>query len=207
MSWVEKRDLHLLEFPQANRSIIQAINLPERILISPSGLTEEDLIAGISNSLKGSKPGMVYLRTSDPDTVSQETISALQSKGISVIAGLKALDLSPDGIHLKSSQLMTLVDRPDVGGNLLSASCHNLEEIEKANQLGLDFIFLSPVKATLTHPEANPLGWLRFAGLVESACMPVYALGGMTSNDISLVKECGGQGIAAITGLWCMESR
>ena len=59
MSWVARQDLHQLEFPQANRPIIQALNLPERILISPRGLIEAELIDGVRSSLNGSKPGMV----------------------------------------------------------------------------------------------------------------------------------------------------
>jgi 8-oxo-dGTP diphosphatase len=77
-----------------------------------------------------------------------------------------------------------------------------LEDIEKANLLGIDFIVLSPVHATASHPEAPPLGWFKFFQLTESANCPVFALGGMKPAEVSKAWAHGAQGVAAIRGLW-----
>jgi len=58
------------------------------------------------------------------------------------------------------------------------------------------------VQATLTHPEARPLGWQAFAELVGQASVPVFALGGMRREDLARAKQAGGYGIAAINSLW-----
>ena len=39
------------------------------------------------------------------------------------------------------------------------------EEINKANQLKLDYIFNSPVKKTKSHEDASSIGWQKFKKL------------------------------------------
>jgi len=41
------------------------------------------------------------------------------------------------------------------------------------------FVFVSPVFATRSHPNAAPLGLARFAWLARRTSLPVIALGGM----------------------------
>ena len=85
---------------------------------------------------------------------------------------------------------------------MISASCHTIDDIEQANIKQLDFILLSPVQKTQSHPHQDALGWEKFARLCALANMPCFALGGMVAGDISLAQKNGAQGIAAISGLW-----
>jgi 8-oxo-dGTP diphosphatase len=102
-----------------------------------------------------------------------------------------------DGIHLTSRDLMALTTRPE-NIKWLAASCHNLEQLRHAQNIGVDFVVLAPVLATQTHPDAATLGWEQFAELVAEVNLPVYALGGMTTSSLITARQCGGQGIAAI---------
>ncbi len=106
------------------------------------------------------------------------------------------------GMHLTSAQLMSLAVKPEMNGQWLAASCHTSEQIEKANYLGVDFIVLSAVKETTSHPECEVLGWAEAGRLCSIASMPVYALGGMSVNDLDEAYRHGMQGIAAISSLW-----
>jgi 8-oxo-dGTP diphosphatase len=92
--------------------------------------------------------------------------------------------------------------RPGLPGELVGASCHDAAELTQAVAFGLDYALLSPVKATTSHPSANPLGWSRFSALVDPIPLPVYALGGLTPADLAEAVRHGAQGIAAIRGLW-----
>ena len=67
------------------------------------------------------------------------------------------------------------------GGGLRSAPAHGLAEIRAAERDGAAFVFLSPVFATRSHPEARPLGPARFNALVRRTKLPVIALGGMNA--------------------------
>ncbi|WP_198266319.1 Nudix family hydrolase [sulfur-oxidizing endosymbiont of Gigantopelta aegis] len=110
------------------------------------------------------------------------------------------------GIHLNSRHLYddTFVTnyRQRFSNKKIAASCHSEKDIIQANKLGIDFIVLSPVQQTESHPEQEAMGWEAFESLVTMAEMPVYALGGMRSDDVSQAQEVGGQGIAAIRSLW-----
>ena len=44
--------------------------------------------------------------------------------------------------------------------------------------------------------------WQQFSELVEDCTMPVYALGGVTEEDMKSAWSHGAQGIAAISALW-----
>ncbi len=112
-----------------------------------------------------------------------------------------AREIGADGVHFTSSQLMSLPCRPDLEYGVCGASCHNAEELFAAEQLGLDFVVLSPVQTTLSHPELSPLGWRRFATLIRDYSLPVYALGGLHQEDLTIAQEMGAHGIAMMRGI------
>ncbi len=95
------------------------------------------------------------------------------------------------------------VDRRPLGPErLVGASCHDAIGLARAAALGLDYALLSPVEPTATHPDAAPLGWRRFAALVDRIPLPIYALGGLDPTDLNTAFRHGAQGVAAIRGLW-----
>lgn len=84
----------------------------------------------------------------------------------------------------------------------LAVSCHDAQELQMAAEIGADFVTLSPVLPTQSHPGAPHLGWRRAAELIELATMPVYLLGGLDANDLDQAQAIGAQGVAGISGLW-----
>ncbi|MGZ8143675.1 MAG: thiamine phosphate synthase, partial [Methylosarcina sp.] len=102
-----------------------------------------------------------------------------------------------DGMHLTSRHLKVMEKRPE-SYQWVAASCHNLQELLHAQDIGVDFAVLAPVLATATHPGSPPLGWDQFSDLVAQVNMPVYALGGMSESCSNTARQAGGQGIAGI---------
>lgn len=111
-----------------------------------------------------------------------------------------ARTLGVAGVHLTSQVLMKSQERPDFPW--VGASCHNRAELEQAASLGLDYAVLGPVAPTLSHPEQPGLGWDNFAELVHGLPMPVLALGGLTTADLSVAQRYGAHGVAGIRGIW-----
>ncbi len=109
-----------------------------------------------------------------------------------------ARQVGADGVHLTASQLADCDARPDFP--LVAASTHDRSEIERAAELKLDFVVLGAVKSTQTHPGQAPLGWRRFEEMVNAAPLPVYALGGMLREDLTVAIEHGAHGIAMQRG-------
>ena len=116
---------------------------------------------------------------------------------------LNDIDLSQisfAGFHADSRKLKTEEIRPD--GKLFSASCHSRDELEKAIRLKADFVVLSPVQKTASHPDMEPMGWQHFSELVVSCSIPVFALGGVSEKDMQDAWQYGAQGVAAISAFW-----
>jgi thiamine-phosphate pyrophosphorylase len=82
-----------------------------------------------------------------------------------------------------------------------SAPVHDIGQLRAAERSRADFIFLSPLFATRSHPGALPLGAMRFATLARSARVPVMALGGVAMRHRRLIRALGATGFGAIDAL------
>ncbi|RYY03589.1 MAG: Nudix family hydrolase [Gammaproteobacteria bacterium] len=208
--WVNPNELRDYEFPAANQPIITAIQLPQRLLVTGKFNGVDDFLTRIEDALKKGIR-LVQLRMNETEVIFKviEPINELCNKysaGLlvntspSIFAQLKSRENI--GLHLNSRQLFNCQLRPVAENILLSASCHNQSEIEQAEKIGVDFIYLSPVLATKSHPHLEGIGWELFSQLVENTKLPVYALGGMKEKDLEVSVAHGAQGIAAISEWW-----
>lgn len=200
--WVNIADLKDYIFPAANRAILAAIYLPSFYAILNDDC--EDLISRLQHLLsQGIKLIQARLKNLPEEQVREffniaHRLCEEHEALLLVNSGtVKATEMCCAGIHLTSTDLLTWDSRPE---NLhwLSASCHNQEELEHAQKIGVDFVVLSPVLKTQTHLEAKLLGWENFEQLVMLCNVPVYALGGLQKSDLQTAKLMGGQGIAGI---------
>ncbi len=211
--WISPKDLHQYEFPAANRPIITAIHLPRRLLITGNAnsideylfRTERALIAGIR---------CVQLRMQDSTTpdffiLAEKLAQLCENYSAKIILNTVPqffLNISTSlpylGLHLNSQELMRCEIRPVAQSILLGASCHNAKEIMQAEKIGADYICLSPVAATASHPDATVIGWENFSLLIESVAVPVFALGGMGEKDLAQAIAAGAHGIAGISEWW-----
>lgn len=209
MRWQHPDDMQPADFPAADRPIINALRLPDRMLITGADPAwPEEFLTRMERALNGGVR-LVQLRAHGliPDgylRLSQAVQGLCRTHGANLVLNppdrMSALPPG-DGLHLGSRRLMALHRRPPEYA-LVGASCHDAAELRQAEALGLDYALLSPVMPTASHPDAIPLGWGEFSRLAEPALLPVYALGGMGVQDIQNAKRCGGQGIATISGLW-----
>jgi thiamine-phosphate diphosphorylase len=185
--------------------------LPDHYLITPepnsTDLTE--FIARLSAALLAGIE-LVQLRSktieAHPyDELANEALRVCRTHGAHLILNAPSLRQGindADGMHLSSTRLMQCTTRPLPSTRLVSAACHSLDQLLHAQNVGVDFVTLSPVLATTSHPDAQPIGWERFAELVSHVTIPVYALGGMTRSHVPSARSHGACGIAAISGLW-----
>ncbi|MEM6289113.1 MAG: thiamine phosphate synthase [Bacteroidota bacterium] len=85
--------------------------------------------------------------------------------------------------------------------NPVGASAHDAAELRAATEAGADYVTLSPIFATRTHPEAVPLGIPALRAAVDAASVPVLALGGLTPARARDVRLGGAHGVAVLSGL------
>ena len=77
-----------------------------------------------------------------------------------------AYEYKLDGVQLNSKQLHELSHFPK--DLLVGASCHSENDLKVAEAKNADFAVLGSVKKTLTHPDLEPMGWVRFNNLVNN---------------------------------------
>ncbi len=106
------------------------------------------------------------------------------------------------GVHLPSASLRALKARPALPW--VGASCHDEEELRLAGELDVDFVVLSPVLPTASHPGAATLGWQRMADMIVDCPLPVYALGGLAPEDLATARAFGAHGVAVKRAAWGM---
>ncbi len=209
--WQKISELDSADFPAADYGIIRALQLPDICAITPD--IEHVEKALFLNSLEKTLTTGVRLLILRCHSLSKEDYLALSQTVTSLCSRYSAacmLNMPVDwlsdcpgaNIHLRSSQLLSCNKKLDSLLGLVSASCHSREEIEQAMNVGVDFVLLSPVKQTQSHPDAKVLDWKGFADIASYSSVPVYALGGMTIKDLAIAQTYGAQGISGISGFW-----
>jgi len=110
-----------------------------------------------------------------------------------------------DGVHLSARDIGTIpavrgwLNNPD---KIVSVSCHHAGEMALAAQLGADYVMLSPLFPTASHPGAPCLGVACFHRLADQFKLPVVALGGITTHNCA---ELGWPHLAVISAVLAAE--
>ena len=139
----------------------------------------------------------------------QKLSRACRDRGlIFLVAGDEELaqNLAADGIHLPEGKMAQAREiraaHPDW---IITAACHNLSALRRAENLPLDAALIAPVFPTLSHPEtlssaSETLGITGLREMVTSTDLPLYALGGIAKENARQLMGTGIVGIAAIRG-------
>ncbi len=110
-----------------------------------------------------------------------------------------AVAVGADGVHLPEKGLPPGVVKDLFPHLLVGYSAHSLEGVLYAQKEGADFVTLSPIFRTESHPEAEPLGLEELKRVSAKVNVPIYALGGVTQERIELCLKNGAYGVAGIT--------
>lgn len=207
IKWQPAAALSFDEFPAANRDIVRLLKLPREIPITPQAKS----LAGLLNLLSDwahDESKLIYFQQPQLQSVESNhwytSASELCSeRGLTLFREVDgANDGEPEQAgswHVQASALMALDKRPCGDDQYFSASCHSLVELEKAQALGADFVFLSPVLPDDPGADMNSLGWEAFKQLAGSVSLPVYAQGRLRREHLQLALSSGGFGIVRVS--------
>lgn len=214
ITWVTKADLLAKTYPlpEANTRILDWLKLPNTIFISQAlqnFATEKYWVDFYAKKLPNN--ATFYCRLQADVAQSFSAVSALlkERNDILPLIPLKLWQNFSQQfknqkfiIHLTQTELMTL-DFNDLPKNCrYFASCHDQNSLSKINQLAQAHTvmgcFLSPVNATPTHPEQDGMGWQTFGVLANFSDVPVFALGGVSTDALIQVWQHNGFGVAGI---------
>ena len=184
--------------------IIHKFSLPKFYWITPDNHQSDKVFneckKRLSNGIK-----FIQLRSKTSlDTTYIEKIHRLCRKNQAKLilnTPNKTFNEACDGWHLNSLELMSLKERPVIEEKLIGASTHGIDEALHAENISADYISLSPIEKTPTHPNSIPLGWKDASDIIEKCNLPVFLLGGMNKELVEKALSIGAQGVAGIRGI------
>jgi 8-oxo-dGTP diphosphatase len=213
LAWHAPEAPLLLDVLPTVAPILGALRLPEDYVFTPADADERRIRDGLPRL-----PARALLRLRLPalddhayDALARRLQPDLAALGLRWMADRspeRALDLGAFGWHASERARQALRDgRVAVASGLLAiTSCHDATGLAEAQALGFQAAVLGPLGPTATHPEAQPLGWPRFAELAASSVLPVYAIGGLGPPHKPAAFAARAQGVAGISAYWSRGS-
>jgi 8-oxo-dGTP diphosphatase len=207
-SWQLPSQVQVNPILPANAPVLRALDLPPLYAISNAAeLGVEPFMTRLQSRLDaGLRLVQLREKTLPRDEwreLALRVVALAHSRGAKVLLNgdvTLALEVGSDGVQLTSTQLAELKERPAI--DWCAASCHNADELRRAETLGCDFVLLSPVLPTQSHPDAPHLGWDNFAAIAAGSTIPVYALGGLKREDMQTAWQHGAHGISLLRQAW-----
>ena len=112
--------------------------------------------------------------------------------------------IGADGVHLGSRGISLNNLRYTFGKKmLLGYSAHTVEEAKAASCLGADFVTLSPIFPTRKEFAGPVMGLEGLRTACSELNVPVYALGGITPENVPDILDAGAYGVALISYVFC----
>ncbi|MGY6586796.1 MAG: Nudix family hydrolase [Wenzhouxiangella sp.] len=210
LGWFSLEQARALTMPEADRPILRLLSADGRYSISPSpgdfdhrddflNDWEARLVAGF-RLLQLRAHGLSSLSLGALARDCGALAARYQAKWLINGSFDQAVEMGADGVHLSARAAAQVSHRPGGFDGLVAVSCHDADELTQAAALGADFACLSPVQATASHPDVQPMGWAHFEVLCAESPLPVMALGGLGPDDIERARQHGAFGVAGIRG-------
>lgn len=112
-----------------------------------------------------------------------------------------ARELEAGAIHVPLPVLASMTDEEKKAFSILGASCHSVEEAGKAKELGCTYIIAGHIFETDCKRGVPPRGLEFLKEVCDTVDIPVYAIGGITMDNIALAKNAGAAGGCMMSGL------
>lgn len=176
-------------------------------------LCEEDFLTRIERIVKA-KPRGIILREKD---LSREEYKILVKEVMAVCEKYHtlcilhsfadvALELQAEAIHMPLPKLLELSQEDKSHFKVLGASCHSLQDAIRAKEAGCTYIVAGHIFDTDCKKGLPGRGLAFLQEICENVDIPVYAIGGITHENIPQVREAGAVGACVMSGLMkCKE--
>jgi thiamine-phosphate pyrophosphorylase len=114
-----------------------------------------------------------------------------------------ALAVDADGVHIGQEDMPYLVARRLLGKDrIIGVTVHTLDEAEAAQDLGADYLGVSPIFTTATKLDAGKPCGVEGLKVIRHGCgVPIVAIGGIDLSNIGPVIEAGADMACAISAV------
>ena len=118
-----------------------------------------------------------------------------------------ALAIDADGVHVGQSDMPCDVTRKLVGDDkIVGVSAATIEEAQKAERDGADYIGTGAVFPTSTKDDAPSITKKELKEVVDSIDIPVVAIGGITLDNASELTDTGIAGLSVVSAIMSSDN-
>ena len=113
-----------------------------------------------------------------------------------------AKDIAADGVHLGLQDMPVGDARKIIGDKIIGGTANTLDDVLKRVNEGCNYIGLGPFRFTTTKEKLSPvLGLPGYKNIITALnerqiLVPVYAIGGIVTEDITAIMQTGVYGVA-----------
>jgi thiamine-phosphate pyrophosphorylase len=137
----------------------------------------------------------------------RDAVSIAHSAGSKLIINDRvdiALAIGADGVHLGQTDMPVEATRRLLGEHaIIGYSTHNLNQVEEAVRLPIDYLAFGPIFSTATKENPDPITGLTELAQIKNlvGSLPLVAIGGIRSDAVRDVLLSGADSVAIISAV------
>lgn len=177
------------------------------LCITNRKLCKEDFLTRIE-TIAAAHPKAIVLREKD---LSEEEYKTLAEKVMYICKNYKvpcilhsftkvAIALHVKAIHMPLPLLRKMTSREKSFFKIIGASCHSLDEAKEAQRLGCTYITAGHIFLTDCKKGLPGRGLPFLQNICENVSVSVYAIGGISDENIDAVRQTGAAGACIMSG-------
>lgn len=117
-----------------------------------------------------------------------------------------ALACNAAGVHVGQQDMEAQDVRALLGEDkIIGVTAKTVEQAQKAEQAGADYLGSGAVFGTTTKPDALPMTMERLRDITQSVSIPVVAIGGIEEHNLMKLKGSGVAGAAVVSAVFAAE--
>ena len=117
-----------------------------------------------------------------------------------------ALAIDADGVHVGQHDMEVQYAREKLGPNkIIGVSAHSVEEAILAEKNGADYLGVGSVFTTTTKSDAGHISFDTVKQICESVSIPVIGIGGITKENVHVLRGTGLCGVAVISAIYAQK--
>ena len=117
-----------------------------------------------------------------------------------------AKKIDADGVHVGQSDMKAENVRAILGKDkILGVSAQTVEQALLAEKMGADYLGVGAVFPTGSKADAEDVSYETLKAICEAVRIPVVAIGGISTSNVSKLENSGISGIAVISAIFAAE--